>query len=302
VKSRARLTTIAACGAALFLAVPALGQRTPRHNQIVDLLSQGKVVLGWFAPARTPDAAARAARDPSMDFIFMNMEQVSAYNPTEVKAFLQAMSEAGISRNPNDHPLLVRIPIFHDDPAAARRRAAEILNLGAHAVVFPGMESREEAEQAIAAMRLAAAAASPGPPGVRPDDVGEAPAYWGLSAADYRKKAGVYPIDPDGELASIFIIESEKGIANSREITRVRPTVAIPGPGTLGRVYNRDMAKVEQAIQTQLASCKEFDVPCGITANTKDIEKRIEEGFRLIIIYDRDYSETIKLGRAAAGR
>jgi 4-hydroxy-2-oxoheptanedioate aldolase len=292
----------AVVGLALLLAVPVLGQRTPRHNRVVDLLSEGKVVLGWFAPARTPDAASRAAGDPTMDFIFMNMEQVSAYSPSEVKAFLQAMSAAGISRNPNDHPLMVRIPVFHDDPQAARQRTAEILNLGAHAIVFPGMESREEAEQAIAAMRLAAPAGSSGPPGVRPYEVGEAPAYWGLSTADYRKKAGVYPIDPDGELASIFIIESEKGIANSREITRVRPTVAIPGPGTLGRVYNRDMAKVEQAIQTQLASCKAFDVPCGITANTKDVEKRIEEGFRLIIIYDRDYAETIRLGRAAAGR
>ena len=33
------------------------------------------------------------------------------------------------------------------------------------------------------------------------------------------------------------------------------------------------MAKVEGAIQTQLAACREFDVPCGITAGPKDIEK-----------------------------
>ena len=50
------------------------------------------------------------------------------------------------------------------------------------------------------------------------------------------------------------------------------------------------------------ATCKEFNVPCGITANAADIEKRIKEGFRVIIIYDRDYPETIKVGRAAAGR
>ena len=138
--------------------------------------------------------------------------------------------------------------------------------------------------------------------GTRPAGTGDAPAFWGVSEKEYVEKAGVYPIDPKGELASIFIVESVKGIENSREITRQRPTIVFPGPGTLRSVFQGDMAKVEAAIQTQLASCKEFRVPCGITANASDIEKRINEGFQVIIIYDRDYPETIKVGRAAAGR
>lgn len=268
--------------------------RAPRHNRIIDLLSQNKVLLGWFAPARTAEAAKKAAADPEMDFIFFNMEQVQSYSATELKSFLQALQD-GAPKSPSRHPMMARLPVFHDDPAAARQRTAEILNLGAHAIVFPGMETREEAEQAIAAMRFA-------PSGTRPDDAGEAPANWGLTAQEYKKRADVYPQNPDGELASFFIIESEKGIANSREVTRVKPTIATPGPGTLRRVYQGDMEKVENAIQTQLASCKEFNVPCGITANAKDIEKRLREGFRVIIIYDRDYPETIKLGRQIAGR
>jgi 4-hydroxy-2-oxoheptanedioate aldolase len=273
---------------------PLEGRRAPRHNRIIDLLSQNKVLLGWFAPARTAEAAKKAAADAEMDFIFFNMEQVQSYNPAELKSFMLAL-QGGAPKNPNSHPLMARLPVFHDDPATARQRTGEILNLGAHAIVFPGMESREEAEQAIAAMRFA-------PSGTRPDDAGGAPAYWGMTAQEYKKKADVYPLNPDGELASFFIIESEKGIANSREITRVRPTIATPGPGTLRRVYQGDMEKVENAIQTQLSSCKEFSVSCGITANAKDIEKRLREGFRVIIIYDRDYPETIKVGRQAAGR
>jgi 2-keto-3-deoxy-L-rhamnonate aldolase RhmA len=282
---------------------PAHGQPR-RHNRIVELLSQGKVVLGWFAPARTVEAARKAVADPRMDFVFINMEQVQSYRPAEVKAFMEGMVDGGLARNPNDHPLMVRIPIFHDDPAAARQRVAEVLNLGVHAIVFPDMESREEAEQAIAAMRYAQPPDSkaPQPVGVRSDEVGDAAAYWGMSPQDYKQKADVYPINPAGELASLFIVESIKGIENSREITRTRPTVAIPGPGTLRRVFQGDMAKVENAIQTQLASCKEFDVPCGITANAGDVEKRIKEGFRLIVIYDRDYAETIEVARKAAGR
>ncbi len=292
-KSKIVVIALCAAGLAASLSSSVHGQPQKRHNRIVDLLSQGKVVLGWFATARTPDAAAKAAADPKMDFIFVNMEQVQNYKPGDVRGFLQALMTNGATRNPNDHPLMTRLPIFHDDPAAARQRAAEMLNLGVHAIVWPDMESGEEARQALAAMRFS---------GTRPAGGGDAPAYWGLSPEEYQRKADVYPINPEGELASIFIIESEQGIANSREITRERPTVAIPGPGTLSRVYNRDMAKVEQAIQTQLAACKEFNVPCGITAGPKDIEKRIAEGFRMIIIYDRDYAETMAIGRKAAGR
>jgi 2-keto-3-deoxy-L-rhamnonate aldolase RhmA len=259
-------------------------------------------VLGWFAPARTPEAAKKAAADPLMDFMFVNMEQVASYKPDEIAAILQTLRDSGISRTPNDRPLMARIPIFHDDPVAARQRVAEMLNLGVHAIVFPDVESREEAEQAIAAMRYAQTSKGTKPAGVRPDETGRAPEYWGVSPDDYRRKADVYPINRNGELASIFIIESEKGLANSREITAARPTVAIPGPGTLRRVFKGDMTKVEDAIQTQLASCKAFDVPCGITANTTDIEKRIKEGFRFFVIYDRDYADTIKVGRTAASR
>ena len=265
-RSTSLLTAVIIC-TVIALAPVTHGQRPLRQNRIVDLLTQNKVVLGWFAPARTLEAAQKAAADPAMDFVFVNMEQVSSYNPAEVKTFVRALGEGSTAARPGP-ALMLRLPIFHDDPAAARKRVFEVLNLGVDAVVFPDMESADEARQALDAMQ----------------------------------KSKVYPHGPEGDLASIFIIESEKGIANSREITRERPTVAIPGPGTLSRVYNRDMVKVENAIQTQLASCKEFNVPCGITANAADVAKRIKEGFRVIIIYDRDYPETMKAAREAAGR
>lgn len=263
-RSRALLTSgVLACTLLAIGAPVTHGQAS--QNRIVELLSQGKVVLGWFAPARTPEAAKKAAGDPQMDFVFVNMEQVDSYKPAEVKTFLSALRDGAPK---SSVPLMLRIPIFHDDPAAAQKRVAEVLDLGVQAVVFPDMESAGEARQALDAMN----------------------------------RKNVYPHNPKGSLASIFIVESEKGIANSREITRERPTVAIPGPGTLSRVYNRDMAKVENAIQTQLASCKEFNVPCGITAGPADVAKRIKEGFRMIIIYDRDYPETMRAAREAAGR
>jgi 4-hydroxy-2-oxoheptanedioate aldolase len=299
-----RLVSVVMICAAVLIPATGSGQRPPRHNKLIDLLSRDQVVFGWFAPSRTPDAARRAAGDPLMDFVFINMEAVQSYRPDDIRTFTQALADGGLKKNPNSLALMTRLPIFHNDPAAARQRTAEMLNLGVQAIVFPDMESGEEAVQAIASMRYAQPANSKyrEPAGVRPEGAGDAPVFWGLSEPDYTRKADVYPINPDGELASIFIVESVKGVENSREITRARPTVAFAGPGTLRRNLGGDMVKVEAAIQTQLASCKEFNVPCGITANAADIDKRIKEGFKVIIIYDRDYPETIKIGRAAAGR
>ena len=271
-----------------------------RHNRIIDVLGGRNVVFGWFAPAITAEAGRRAATDPLMDFVFLNMESPRAYDPAAINVFEQAMLEAGLHTNPNTHPLAVRIPPLHTDPAAGRKRVSEILNMGAHAIVFPGMETADEAAQAISAMRYekaGVAAASARLPGF-----GIAPGYWGMSDQEYEMRADVWPQNRIGELASIFIIESERGLENSRAILQARPTIAFAGPGTLRSVMKGDMAKVEAAIQTVLAAAREAGVPCGITANAADVERRIKEGFRAIIIYDRDYAETIKIARKAAGR
>lgn len=275
-------------------------QAMGRHNRIIDLLAGREVVFGWFAPAPTPEAARRAATDPLMDFVLIDMASPRAYDPAAIHAFEQAMLEAGLHTNPNTHPLAVRLPVFHDDPAAARTRVSAILNMGAHAIVFPGMETAGEAAQAINAMRYARAgvpAAEARAPGF-----GIAPGYWGMSDQEYEMRADVWPQNRVGELASIVIVESELGLRNSRAITKLRPTIAFAGPGTRRSVMKGDMARVEAAIQTQLASCKELDVPCGITANAGDVERRIREGFRVIIIDDRDWPETIAAGRKAARR
>ena len=56
--------------------------------------------------------------------------------------------------------------------------------------MFVGVESADEVEQGLAAMRFKAKG------GTRPDEVGVAPKYWGMSEKDYRDKADVWPLNP----------------------------------------------------------------------------------------------------------
>ena len=72
-----------------------------------------------------------------------------------------------------------------------------------------------------------------------------------------------------------------------------------PGPGDLRRVYDGDMERVENAIQTVLAACLELEVPCGVTAGVEDIAERLEQGFRIIIVTE---PEALAAGMAAAHR
>ena len=97
-----------------------------------------------------------------------------------------------------------------------------------------------------------------------------------------------------------MLIEDQAGIEIARDIVGAPGVgVAIPGPGDLRRAYEGDMEAVENAIQTVMAACKEFDVVCGITAGPDDIEKRLDEGFRFFIVTS---PETIAVGRRVSGR
>lgn len=110
----------------------------------------------------------------------------------------------------------------------------------------------------------------------------------------------VWPANPNGTLINMLLIEDREAVGNARQIVNT-PGVSIvfPGPGDLRRAYDRDMEAVEQAIQTVLAACKEFDVACGITAGVDDIAARLAQGFRVIIVTE---PAALAVGREAAGR
>ncbi len=110
----------------------------------------------------------------------------------------------------------------------------------------------------------------------------------------------LWPGNPGGGLLSILLIEDQVGVRNAREIVGTPGVgVVIPGPGDLRRAYEGDAEAIEGAIQTVLSACKEFDVPCGITAGADDVAERLDQGFRLIIVNGDD---ALPMGRAAAGR
>ena len=304
-----------------------------RLNPVIELLEQQKAVFGIYAPSNRrpgrPGAAvapaapvapvspekspAELAREAvsykSSDFVFDgSMEGGLERALPAFTGLIKGIQEAGaLSKSPRrlTHPLIVKTPEL--DQPTIHADIARQLDLGVSGLMFPKAETADEVRQGIAAMRFKSKG------GTRPDVVGSAPAFWGMSEAEYRQKADVWPLNPEGELINWTIVESKEGLARVREIAAVKGIgVLWPGAGTLRGLFTTTNAAGERvfdekgweaAIQQVLAACKEFNVPCGFPANATDIELRMKQGFRVFVMGWGDAGfKAIEIGRKAANR
>lgn len=303
--------------------------QAPRHlNPVMDLLSQKKAVFGLYAPANRrpgrggaavpadappPKTAAELAKEAlaneTADYLFdgtMEGNFERGYGP--FVDFMKGMVDGGTLKAKQLHlPLFVKMHEIAPDPALGAKDIAKQLNLGVAGIVFVDVKSAEEVKTGLAAMRFASKG------GTRPDDVGSAPQVWGMSEAEYKQKADVWPLNPNGELVNFTIVESKEGLEKIREIAAVKGIgVLFPGAGTLRGVFSTtdaagqrvlDEPAWEAAIQKVLSACKEFNVPCGYPANATDIEKRIQQGFSVFVIgWGEAGFKAVDIGRKAVGR
>jgi 4-hydroxy-2-oxoheptanedioate aldolase len=298
-----------------------------RLNPVIMLLEQKKPVFGLYAPSNRrmrPGQAAPAAEPPQKTAAELAAEAV-AYKQTDflfdgsmeggmeraLPAFTELMkglqSAGMVSKAPHrlTHPVIVKTPEL-DEPTIHADIATQ-LNLGVSGVMLPKAESAEQVRKAIAAMRFKSQG------GTRPDAVGNAPAIWGLSEAEYKARADVWPLNPKGELINWTIIESKEGLARVRESAAVKGIgVLWPGAGTLRGIFTTTNAAGERqfdekaweaAIQSVLAACKEFNVACGYPANANDIELRMKQGFSVFVMgWGEAGFKAIDVGRKASNR
>jgi 4-hydroxy-2-oxoheptanedioate aldolase len=283
-----------------------------RLNGTIEVLSRGDAAFGIFSGDRSLDNARALARS-ELDFILIDMEH-APFDVETLRQFLLGMTDRAAiattgSLQMNTTPI-VRIPAA--DPAGREWMAKQVLDVGAFGVMFPMVNTAEEAVRAVAAMRYPPAQgdAQPEPRGTRGRAPGNAVWYWGLGYLDYLGKADVWPLDPTGELLAVIQIESREAVQNIGEIISVPGVGAIfIGPSDLSADLGLPPTHplVEQAIQTALKACLDHGIPCGITTGPQDVATRIEQGFRFVTVGgDGGISpwthEALRIGREAAGR
>jgi 4-hydroxy-2-oxoheptanedioate aldolase len=320
------LMTMTLAGVALWGGLATGAAQAPAHaNPVIALVTTKQPVFGLYAPSArqgggrrgaapaTPPPAPKTPADLARetiayahsDFVFDgSMERgVDRGLPAFVE-YVTAMRAAGA--NAGAHPIIVKAQKITDE-AETTASIGKQLNAGASGIMFVDVQSADEVRRGLAAMRFRSQG------GTRSDDVGGAPAYWGLSEAEYGQKADLWPLNPGGELINWTIVESREGLARVREIAAV-PGIGVlwPGAGTLRGLFTTtgpdgqrvfDAEGWEGAIQQVLAACREFNVACGYPANENDIEARLRQGFSVFVMGWGDAGfRTVDAGRKAAGR
>src|SRR5258706_36674 len=120
----------------------------------------------------------------------------------------------------------------------------------------------------------------PRPAGDRGCCPGDAPRYWGLSLHDYFVRADTWPLNPDGELLAIVMIESRQAIKNINEILSV-PGIggALVGPHDLSLSLgvglpesNPGAPEVEEATAAVGKVCAARKALCGTFSTTKTVD------------------------------
>ena len=232
-----------------------------RINHVRQRLQRGEPSIGTWMALPSPEAAEYVSK-LGLDWLVVDSE----HNPVDIRTLAQmfvAMGASGIAP-------MVRIPW---NTAENFKR---VLDAGAWGVVVPMVNSREEAELAVAAARYY-------PNGNRSVGGGRHGMSFGTTAAEYYRNS-------HEQVLVVLQIEHIDGVNNAEEILSVPGVDAcFIGPNDLaasmglglGVPLESDHPELVQAIEHIRDTCRKHGVAPGIhTSGAEGVNMRIEQGFQ----------------------
>ena len=195
---------------------------------MIKLLEQGKpafsIWANYIGVGKDYHAAVTLQNNKNFDFIIYDLE----HDPLDVQGlseFLRdlldpaAIAREGVSVT---KPVIVRIPPNGREIHQNQWMVKQILDTGVAGLMFPHIETAEQALNAIKAVRYPQPAGAPNvePEGVRGASNAIAARYWGMSGREYELRSDVWGLRPDGDMLILLIIENKLGVENVRDIAR----------------------------------------------------------------------------------
>jgi 4-hydroxy-2-oxoheptanedioate aldolase len=286
---------------------------TGRLNRVVELLEAGGTAFGpWLRAGSVPDAIWAAGS--GYDFALYDLEH-DAFDLEGLRLSLQFMLDrAQIGADALAGRRGPAVVPFARVPANGRERTEwlvkQVLDLGVFGVVFPTIETVEDARHALQAARYPQAGGAPdaAPPGRRGYAPANAARYWGLSREAYFRRADVWPLDPEGELLPVLQCETVAGLANLPAICQAlpRPGLILISAGDLSVSMGyggRYTPEVWDAIWRAADVCRRFGVPFGSAQGTaENVADLVRRGFQLITLDDGHDLSALRAAHAAARR
>ena len=249
-------------------------------SKLRDMWAAGDAAVGcWLSLSDT--VAAESIARLGFDYTCIDMQHGMA-DFSEVRTMLQVLQ-------PGDTTPVVRVP-WNEQGIIGRA-----LDAGAMGVIIPMVNTKAQAEAAVAACRYAPAGSrSFGPARV---SMQEGRDYFGRANA---------------EVACVPMIETEEALANLDDILQVPGVDAVyVGPADLSVSHglppgNNDGNDVfDQALAAIVAACGRHGIVPGIHASASLAARRIEQGFRMLTVasdmlaLQRGASEDLATARAA---
>jgi len=222
-------------------------------NPLKEKLKRGEVAVGTFIGIGHPEITEFLSV-LGFDWLLLDGE----HGPLGLET-MQAMMQS--MRNTDSCVPIIRVE--WNDPVIIKRA----LDIGAYGVLIPWVNTKEEAEAAVAACKYP-------PQGIR----GCGPRRAGLINDDYIMTA-------NANLLTIVQIETATAVKNINDILAVEGVdVVYVGPVDLSMNMFGVPAKWEDpaytaAIETIVNAAKKVGKPAGIYATSRNIEWAIEKGF-----------------------
>lgn len=232
-----------------------------RINHVRRRLESGEPSIGTWLSLPSPEAAEFIG-ELAFDWLVVDTEH-NAIDITTLSRMFTAMRPSGIAP-------MVRIPWN------TAENVKRVLDAGAWGIVFPMVNSREEAERAVEASRYH-------PAGNRSVGGGRHALGFETTGAEYYRNA-------NEQVLVIAQIEHIRGVENADDILSVPGIDAcFIGPNDLaasmglglGVPLESDMPELVAAIRTVRETCNRRSVAPGIhTSGAAAVQQRINEGFQ----------------------
>ncbi len=233
-------------------------------NPVVAKLAEGKTVYGLITGDLSLANARETARAP-VDFVYADME----HNPLDfpgLSTFLIGMiDKAAIIKKGNLQPNVALFARFPPEADQSQWVVKQALDIGLMGVIFNGVDTRDQALIAVKTMRYPPLRDSTRkePVGIRGYGTAGATWAWGLSAAEYERHADVWPLNPDGDLLAVVMIESVEGLKNLDAIA------SVPGVGALFLGAGSDLSRSIGVTASSLSSKRRSSRSCGRARRTR---------------------------------
>ncbi|AYY56099.1 aldolase [Burkholderia multivorans] len=280
-----------------------------RLNGLIRAFESGKPAFAAFSKLDRQTAIDMS--ESPYDGLVFEME----HNPYDVTALgdalqyllnRKAIASSG-SIAPSVTPL-ARIPANGAEMNQAF--AKQVLDRGVYGVIWPHVSTVEQAYNAVASCRYARPknASLYEPKGVRGDGPANASRYWGMTIAEYYKKADVWPLAPEGEILVGLMCESTEAIENLDDILTNVPGIGfiMIGEGDLsqelGCPRDYDNPIVVDAMRRIVDTCKRHDVVVAHPhVSAKNHKRVLEEGYGLLLSAPMRSYGVVGMAREAAG-